>query len=402
MRDGHKLIGRGMATETCPGRRMPASALVRLEPEGRILVASGTQEIGTGNYTVLTAAAADVLRVPVSRIDAQLGDTNLPPAPITAGSMSTASVAPAVKAAAEDARQKLIALAVADQASPVYGARIGDVEFTGGKVALQSDSSRNEAFEALLLRHGSRALEGTASVKPRLNSREAPCHSFGAIFAEVAVDPDLGMARARRVVAMYDVGRIVNRKLAEPVHRRHCMAMKLISRAFPDGGMIPEKHAKDGGNISPDLKWMGVPDNARSLALVVDDPDAPSGVFDHWLVYGIPPDTLELTENQPAAETLPNGARQGHNGFGETGYGGPQPPSGVHRYLFRLYALDYDPPLSAGAGRQELDEAIKGHVLEKAELMGRHQHQEPGTRAAWLAPIQAATVRERLGWSRGW
>jgi Raf kinase inhibitor-like YbhB/YbcL family protein len=160
------------------------------------------------------------------------------------------------------------------------------------------------------------------------------------------------------------------------------MALKLISRAFPHEDTIPDKYSKDGGNISPDLEWMGVPDGTKSLALIVDDPDAPSGVFVHWLVYGIPPGILELKEDLPGTETLPNGARQGRNGFGEIGYGGPQPPSGVHRYFFRLYALDQDPPLRAGASREELDQAIKGHTIEKAELMGRYRRGAPGSRAA--------------------
>ncbi len=107
MRDGHQLIGWGMATETYPGKNLPASALVRLQPNGRILVASGTQEIGTGNYTIMTQMVADVLQVPPTLIDARLGDTSLPEAPISAGSMSTASVMPAVKAAATELKQKL-------------------------------------------------------------------------------------------------------------------------------------------------------------------------------------------------------------------------------------------------------------------------------------------------------
>jgi xanthine dehydrogenase YagR molybdenum-binding subunit len=210
MRDGHELIGWGMATETYPGKNLPASATVRLQPNGRVLVASGTQEIGTGNYTILTQVAADTLLVPVAIIDARLGDTSLPPAPISAGSMSTASVTPAVKAAAEQARQKLIALAVSDSASPVHGARAEDVDFQGGNVLLKSQPSKAEGFVSILKRNGNQPVEATASTKPQLDPLKVPCHSFGAIFAEVAVDADLGMTRVRRVVAVYDVGRIIN------------------------------------------------------------------------------------------------------------------------------------------------------------------------------------------------
>jgi len=209
-REGVELIGWGMATETYPGKNLPASALVRFQPNGRILVASGTQEIGTGNYTVLTEVAAAVLRVPAASIDARLGDTNLPPAPISAGSMSTASITPAVKTAAENARRMLIALAVADQASPLHQARLEDVAFEDGRVSLKADASKGEEFAAILKRNGNRPVEAMASAEPKLDTQKTPCHSFGAVFAEVAVDADLGMTRVRRVVAVYDVGKLVN------------------------------------------------------------------------------------------------------------------------------------------------------------------------------------------------
>jgi xanthine dehydrogenase YagR molybdenum-binding subunit len=213
MQRGHELIGWGMATETYPGKNLPASVLVRFKPDGRILVASGTQEIGTGNYTILTQIAADVLRVPMAMIDARLGDTDLPPAPISAGSMSTASIGPAVKAAAENARGKLIALAVADQSSPLYGAHQEEIAFEDGRVRLKSNSRNSETFAAILRRHPDKPVDATAETRPLLDP-QTPCHSFGAIFAEVAVDADLGMTRVKRVVAVYDVGRIVNRQTA--------------------------------------------------------------------------------------------------------------------------------------------------------------------------------------------
>ena len=160
------------------------------------------------------------------------------------------------------------------------------------------------------------------------------------------------------------------------------MALKLTSRAFQHEGFIPDKYSKAGGNVSPPLAWTDVPHATKTLALIVDDPDAPSGVFVHWLLYGIPLTTTELDEDIPATPTLRNGARQGRNGFRELGYGGPQPPSGTHRYFFHLYALDTELPLAAGASRQELDQALGGHVLEDAQLMGRFQHREPGSEAA--------------------
>lgn len=158
--------------------------------------------------------------------------------------------------------------------------------------------------------------------------------------------------------------------------------MTLTSRAFKNEGTIQEKYSKDGGNISPPLAWTEIPGGTKSLALIVDDPDAPSGLFVHWLLYDIPPAVTELPENMPAGGRLPNGMRQGTNGFGDVGYGGPQPPSGTHRYIFHLYALDTSPDLPPGAGRQELDRAIQSHILEEVRLMGKFQHRKPGTQAA--------------------
>jgi xanthine dehydrogenase YagR molybdenum-binding subunit len=213
MKRGRELIGWGMATETYPAKNLPASALVRFQPDGRIVVASGTQEIGTGNYTVLTEVAASILKAPASIIDARLGDTDLPSAPISAGSMSTASVGPAVQAAAESAVQKLMALASGDRRSPLHGSAADDLEFEQGKLTRKSDRARSESFGALLRRNGNQPLAATASVKPQLDTK-TPCHSFGAIFAEVSVDADFGMTRVKRVVAVFDVGRIVNRQMA--------------------------------------------------------------------------------------------------------------------------------------------------------------------------------------------
>ncbi|MFO1500650.1 MAG: xanthine dehydrogenase family protein molybdopterin-binding subunit [Verrucomicrobiota bacterium] len=214
LREGRERIGWGMATETYPGKNMSALALVRFQPDGKVLVASGTQEIGTGNYTIMTQVAADELHLSPERIDARLGDSSLPEAPISAGSMSTASVMPAVKAAAELARQKLTRLAIEDKSCLLYGATLENVEFNEGKLFLKSDPAKGEDFAVLLQRHGGQPVEVTAGTTPQLNPQNAPCHSFGAVFAEVSVDPDLGMTRVRRVVAVYDVGRIMNRRTA--------------------------------------------------------------------------------------------------------------------------------------------------------------------------------------------
>jgi xanthine dehydrogenase YagR molybdenum-binding subunit len=215
MNDGHERIGWGMATETYPARRLPASARIRFQPDGRVLVASGTQEIGNGMYTVLTEVAAACLDISASLIDARLGDTVLPPAPISAGSMSTASVTPAVQAAAAAARQNLLIIAISDPESPVHGLSLDEVGFSGGRIFPKTSPEKFESFTALLARHGNQPVEAVAKVQADPNMKEKfAAHSFGAVFAEVAVDPRIGMPRVRRVVAVFDVGKIVNEKLA--------------------------------------------------------------------------------------------------------------------------------------------------------------------------------------------
>jgi Raf kinase inhibitor-like YbhB/YbcL family protein len=160
------------------------------------------------------------------------------------------------------------------------------------------------------------------------------------------------------------------------------MAFKLVSFAFNDGDFIPERHSHKGGNLSPPLAWENAPEETESFALIVDDPDAPSGLFVHWLVYGITGGTQSLSEGQHREPGV-GAMKQGRNSFGKLEYGGPEPPSGVHRYFFHLYALDDKlDHLKMGATRAELDEAMKGHILKEAVLMGRYEHRESGTQAA--------------------
>lgn len=144
--------------------------------------------------------------------------------------------------------------------------------------------------------------------------------------------------------------------------------MELISSAFRDGEEIPIEYTCDGRDVSPPLDIAGAPDGAQSLALVMDDPDAPGGTFDHWVVYGISPGTSKIPEG-----TLPPGSRAGRNSWGRNGWGGPCPPDGRHRYRFHLYALDDELALSAGATKEELERAMKDHVLAEATLTGTYQ-----------------------------
>jgi Raf kinase inhibitor-like YbhB/YbcL family protein len=143
--------------------------------------------------------------------------------------------------------------------------------------------------------------------------------------------------------------------------------MNITSSGFQEGGTIPEKFSKNGQNVSPALRIEGAPAEAKSLALIVDDPDAPVGLFTHWLVWNIDPKTTEIAEG-----SVPNGGVQGTNDFPGQHYDGPQPPSGTHRYYFKIFALDKMLDLKAGAKRREVDAAMKGHVIAQGQLMGKY------------------------------
>ena len=149
--------------------------------------------------------------------------------------------------------------------------------------------------------------------------------------------------------------------------------MKLISTAFSEGGMIPEKYTCDGTDISPALAWSDVPDGVKTFALVCDDPDAPVGDWVHWVIYNIPGEVRSLPERLPAADSLADGTCQGINDFRKSGYGGPCPPRGVHRYYFRLYALDVEFQADGNMTMKNLLHTVEGHVLAEAVLMGRYK-----------------------------
>jgi Raf kinase inhibitor-like YbhB/YbcL family protein len=150
--------------------------------------------------------------------------------------------------------------------------------------------------------------------------------------------------------------------------------MQLTSTAFTEGKPIPAKYTCDGTNVSPPLKWTGTPAQAKSLVLIVDDPDAPVGTWVHWVLYDLPATVGELPEDVAKSESIAQGGRQGVNDFKSLGYGGPCPPGGrSHRYFFRLYALDTVLDLKPGATRKEVDRAMQHHVLAEGQLMGTYQ-----------------------------
>jgi len=151
------------------------------------------------------------------------------------------------------------------------------------------------------------------------------------------------------------------------------MPLTLSSPAFQPGQSIPRKHTCQGTDTSPALQWSEPPPGTQSLALIMDDPDAPAGTWVHWGVYNIPATARRLDEGVPAQADLPDGSRQGKNSWPRLGYSGPCPPSGTHRYFFKLYALDRTLDLSAGATKDQLLKAMQGHILAQAELMGTYR-----------------------------
>ncbi len=151
---------------------------------------------------------------------------------------------------------------------------------------------------------------------------------------------------------------------------KNTMALELFSTKLKQGQSIPKVYTCDGNNISPPLSWKDVPAGTKSLVLIMEDPDAPAGTWDHWVLYNIPPTTTSLEEN---LTTLPVGASQGKNSWNNTSYGGPCPPDREHRYFFKLYAVNKMLPNQSGLNKQAIEQSLKDHVLATAELMARYQ-----------------------------
>jgi xanthine dehydrogenase YagR molybdenum-binding subunit len=215
MQDKGLLIGWGMASATYPGNRSEAAATVRLHANGTATVQSATQDIGTGTYTTMTQVAADALGLPLDHVTAELGDSSMPKAPVSGGSQTSASVLPAVHAAARAVRDKLIKLAIdSNDPGPLHRADPGNVLFENGVLFLQSDPQQRVALQDVMQRIGQTEILATETTKPGEEAKKFSVHSFGAHFAEVSVDPDLGEVRVRRYVAALAGGRIVNAKTA--------------------------------------------------------------------------------------------------------------------------------------------------------------------------------------------
>jgi xanthine dehydrogenase YagR molybdenum-binding subunit len=273
MRTGDLLVGYGMATATYPTNSSPAAALVRVAADGSVLAQAGTQDLGTGSYTIFTQVAADGLGVPVERVRFQLGDTNMPMTPVSGGSQTAASVGPAVYAAAKDARRKVLAFALADSVSPLYGASPDDVIVSDGRFALASDPQRGETYAEILARHPSGEIEGRDDNTPDPAEKKAySMHAFGAQFAEVHVDPDFGTVRVVRMTSAFASGKILNRKTA---HSQYIGGMVWsIGMALHE---VTRTDLRTGRIMSANLADYLVPVNAdvpNLEAIIVDEEDA--------------------------------------------------------------------------------------------------------------------------------
>ena len=214
MRDGSALIGWGMATATYPMNRSEAGARIVFDSDGTVAVQSGTQDLGTGTYTVMAQLATDALKLPLHRVRFELGDSDFPKAPVSGGSQSAASVGSAVLAVVESAKQRLFEMALAAKRSPVAGASVDDLELSDGFVRLRSAPHRQIAVPALLARNRLERLVVEGDAKPGDEKKRYSMHSFGAQFAEVRVDPELAQIRVTRFVGAYAAGRILNMKTA--------------------------------------------------------------------------------------------------------------------------------------------------------------------------------------------
>jgi xanthine dehydrogenase YagR molybdenum-binding subunit len=211
VREGNKLIGYGMATANYGAGRGTSSAIVRVLPTGRVYVGCGTQDLGTGTYTIMAQAAAMALGIDPTLVDVELGDTSLPRSGGSGGSTTAASVCPAVYEAALQVKQKLIELALNDSASPLHLASADMVSIRDGVLFTKTFPTKSEPFAAILSRSGA-PLEAEATAEPPKDRNTFSAHSWGAVFAEVAVDADTRMVQVRRVVGTYDIGTLLNQK----------------------------------------------------------------------------------------------------------------------------------------------------------------------------------------------
>ena len=214
MRDGNTLVGWGMATSVYPTRRSTSHAFARLNADGTFSVDAGTQDLGTGTYTIMTQIAADSFGVPANRVKFRLGDTELPATPISGGSQTAASTGSSVYLATQALREKLVQMAISDASSPLSGMSAQEVVLANGRLFSKSNPSQGETFQQLIGRSGQPHVETTAEARPGSEKERFGMYAFGAQFAEVRVDADLGQIKVSRMVGCFGAGKILNAKTA--------------------------------------------------------------------------------------------------------------------------------------------------------------------------------------------
>jgi xanthine dehydrogenase YagR molybdenum-binding subunit len=214
LRDGNSLVGWGMATACYPTRRSESSAVAKLRADGTALVEAGTQDLGTGTYTVMTQVAADAIGLAPSKVTFRLGDTEFPETPVSGGSQTAASTGSAVKLAGQALREKILQMAVTDPRSPLHGMGAGEVTIDDGFLVSKNDPSKKESLAALMSRSGMEEIEAKGDAKPGEEKDRYSMYAFGAQFAEVRVDADLGEVRVTRMVGAFAAGKILNAKTA--------------------------------------------------------------------------------------------------------------------------------------------------------------------------------------------
>jgi xanthine dehydrogenase YagR molybdenum-binding subunit len=262
MREGRELIGWGMATSEYPAHQGPASARAAIDASGHVLVQAGTQDIGTGTYTVMTQIAAHQLGLSPSQVTFELGDTDFPETPVSGGSQTAASTGSAVMLASQALADKLKALAAGDAASPLHGVATADLELQQGHIR-SGKTKQGEPLTALVRRNGGQ-VHAEVQVKPAEDREKYSTYAFGAYFGEVAVDEDLGTVRVRRFVAAVAAGHILNAKTARS--QIHGGVIMGIGQALMEQGIFDSRH---GRLVNMDLAEYLVPVNADTPPIEV-------------------------------------------------------------------------------------------------------------------------------------
>lgn len=236
MKEKETLIGWGMATATYPGGRSGAEAQVRMMPDGRVITECGTQDLGTGTYTILAETAAAELGVDIKSIDSRLGDTLYPRAPGSGGSTTANTVCPAMQDAAMNAKNLLLNLAIADEKSPLHNAKPEDIIAQNGGLCLRSAPEKHDAYTAILARNGGQPIEAKGQSAPGGERSQYSFHSWGAVFAEVAVDMHTNMLKVRRVVATFDIGKLLNMQTG--INQFHGGVVWGVGQALLEEGIV--------------------------------------------------------------------------------------------------------------------------------------------------------------------